>query len=460
MIPITFPLLSLWLGAALILLLDGRRRWVGLMALALVLLALTTASIILWGVVVHGPREVVTGGWQPGVGIRLRSDALGGLFTISSLIGIAGALVVELARGVESRVLPTLLVLLGAGLTGLFLTGDIFNFYVFFEVSMITSFALTAYGGEAREIRAAVIFTVVNLVGSVFFLGAVAALYRIAGTLDMAQLASAVDYQEGSSLLVATALFVALLLKVGIFPLHFWMPAVYRGARPIVAAVLAGAVANIGAYGLIRLGAEVFPQAVSAARPVVLGVGAVSIVYGAVLATSRRLSGEVLGYSAIGQAGYVLVALAVGGSLGIAAAVLYAVVNALNKTLLFLVDGFTGPVVATLFAVGAFSVAGVPPSAGFVGKVEMFRTAMGDDSAWLVALFVVGSALSFVYMFQAYQHKYWARGAAETAAQSRSPLSARALVLTLAALVVLIGLWPEPLLVATRAAAEAAAGVP
>jgi multicomponent Na+:H+ antiporter subunit D len=159
-----------------------------------------------------------------------------------------------------------------------------------------------------------------------------------------------------------------------------------------------------------------------------------------------------LAYSAIGQIGYVLVAIGVGGQVAFAAAILYTVVNSLNKTLLFLSAQMRGAVVAGAFALGAFSVVGVPPAAGFVGKLELFRAAA--DEPVLIALFFVGSALSFVYAFQIYQHDFW-RG------PRRGPTSAaseQAVIVVLALLVLAAGLWPEPLLALSHDAAEALTG--
>jgi multicomponent Na+:H+ antiporter subunit D len=161
----------------------------------------------------------------------------------------------------------------------------------------------------------------------------------------------------------------------------------------------------------------------------------------------------VLAYSAIGQVGYVLIALAVGGPVGYAAAILYAIVNALNKTLLFLTVRVRGWLVGTCFAIGALSVAGVPPSAGFFGKVELFRAGIEARSAVLVALIFLGGALSFVYMFQIYQRDFWR--------DQHEPSAGRALRVpgVLLALVVLVlGLWPEPLLAVSREAAAALTG--
>jgi multicomponent Na+:H+ antiporter subunit D len=210
-----------------------------------------------------------------------------------------------------------------------------------------------------------------------------------------------------AAILVATGFFIAFSVKLGLFPFHFWLPTAYSGAQPAVAAILSGAVANIGSYGLLRFAVAMFPDQLRLAAVVLIVLGAVSLLYGGVLAVARGDTAEMLAYSAIGQAGYVLVALGVGGPVGLTAAVLYSLVNALNKTLLFLASGLRGTLVAGAFAVGALSVAGVPPAGGFVGKLEMFRAGIVAGSVVLVLLLMVGSVLSLIYMFQVYQHRFW-----------------------------------------------------
>ena len=146
-------------------------------------------------------------------------------------------------------------------MTGLFLTGDAFNFYVFFEIAMISSYILAAYGEERRQLRAAVIFAVVNLLGSVIFLIGIVSLYHVTGTLDMARIAARIPVVEENPAIIAwRSPFVALAVKLGIFPFHFWLPAVYTGVHASVAAMFSGALATIGAYGLLRIGAGMLPH--------------------------------------------------------------------------------------------------------------------------------------------------------------------------------------------------------
>jgi multicomponent Na+:H+ antiporter subunit D len=455
-VTLSLALLLPWASGVLLVALDGRRRAVGLLAVAVLVGTLALLGVLTAGVLADGSREVRTGNWPAGVGIVLRADALGVAFALLSVLALLAATAHEVIAGVRERTFPGLVVLLAGGLTGLFLTGDVFNFYVFFELSMTASYALTTYGGGRRQLRAALVFTAVNLLGSFIFLLSVAGTYRVTGALAMDGVAQRlVGVDPNAAILVATGFFIAFSVKLGLFPFHFWLPTVYAGSRPAVAAILSGAVANIGAYGLLRFGAGIFPAQLRTGATALIVLGVASLVYGAVLAVARGDVGETLAYSAIGQVGYVLVAVGVGGVVGLTAAVVYSAVNSLNKTLLFLATEVRGALVAGAFAVGALSVAGVPPAAGFVGKLEVFRAGVAADSPALVVLLVAGSALSLVYLFQVYQHRFWRPEPHAVVVPAASPLRLRAVTAVLAVLVLAAGLWPEPLLALSDSAVDA-----
>lgn len=449
------PLGVLWICAALAALLDGRRRWVGWAAAGALAAAIALLVALAVRVAADGPVELVAGGWPADVGIRFRADALGVVLALTSLVVVLGALVHAVVSNESSRLFPALMLFMSTGLTGLFLTGDVFNFYVFFELAMISGYALAALGGQRRIVGSALIFAVVNLLGSFLFLIAVAALYRATGSLEMLAVAERAEVIDANTaVLIAVLFFVAFGVKLGLFPFHFWLPSIYASAPPAVAAVLAGALANIGAYGLLRFGAGLLPRELALSAGVLVGIGTASIIYGAVQSIGRRDAREVLAYSAIGHAGYVLVALGVGGSVGFAAAVLFTVVNALGKGLLFLAVDLRGPLVSSAFVVGALSVAGVPPFAGFFGKAALFDAGVRTGSVLTLVLLFVGGAMTFVYLFQIYQHAFW-----RTVPDFASPRPARAVVAVGAVAVLAVGLWPEPLLVLSRQAAEALAGM-
>jgi multicomponent Na+:H+ antiporter subunit D len=435
------PFAILWVAVVVVATVrsPGLRRW-----LAIAVLAAVTAIVgaLLWQTRDGRVIDLVAGGWPDDVGIVIRADALGAGFAFVSLLVVLAALMHATLTREGPRGLPILMLLLGLGLTGLFLTGDVFNFYVFFELSMVAAYGIAGQGGGRRRTGGAFIFAVVNLIGSFLFLIAVAALYRVTGTLEMEAIAETMaEVDPNTAILIAITFFLAFAVKLGLFPFHYWLPAIYVVATPAVAAVLSGALANIGAYGILRFGAGLLPREAELGGSALIVLGLASIIYGSIQALSRRDTREVLAYSSIGQAGYVLIGLGVGGPLGLAAAVIFSLANALTKAVLFLGVGLRGPVVAAAFGVGALSVTGVPPSAGFFGKAALIETGV-EGGALLVALIVLGSALSFIYMFQAYQHDFW------RVEQAGPPAAAgTAAVVGFMGLVVLgLGVWPEPLL--------------
>ena len=453
MIALSVSLVVPWAAGIVLVLLDGQRRLVGWLAVAALAANLAGLVVLAASVLPGGAVEATTGDWPAGVGITLRADALGVLFALLSSVALLAATVHEVLDGVRERVFPGLAVLLAAGLTGVFLTGDLFNFYVFFELSMTAAYILATYGGTRRELGAALVFTTVNLLGTFLFLLSVAGVYHVTGTLDMAAIGERMRGVEANAgILIAIGFFVAFSVKLGLFPFHFWLPTVYTGARPAVAAILSGGLANIGGYGMLRFGAELLSNQLELAATALIVVGCASILYGGLLAVSRRSASEMLAYSAIGQVGYVLVAIGVGGPVGFGAAILYTIVNALNKTLLFLTAHMRGALVGAGFALGALSVAGLPPVAGFVGKLELFRAAAHSPA--LIALLFLGSALSFVYAFQIYQYDFW-RG---ERTGPRSAWPQQAVVAALALLVLAAGVWPEPLLALSHDAARVLTG--
>ena len=446
---VVVPLLVLWPAAIVLALLDGRRRGVGWAAVLTLSVATVLLAVLTARVAIDGPQQLVAGGWAADIGIQLRVDLLGAVFALLSCGVLAAALLQAVSTGIRSRIMPALTVLMALGLTGLFLTGDVFSFYVFFELAMISAYALTAVGGSGRQVVAALLFAVVNLIGSFLFLIAIGALYRVTGTLEMeAVSARAAEVDPNTAIVIAVTFFVAFGIKLGLFPFHFWLPTVYVSVSPPVGAMFAGGLANIGAYGLLRFGGAILPRELELSSVALVVIGAVSIAYGALQAIARRDTREVLAYSAIGHAGYVLVALGLGGPVGIGAAVIFSVANALNKTLLFLASELRGRLAATAFLIGVLSVAGIPPTAGFFGKAALFDAGVDAGSIAAVVLLFIGGALSFVYLFQIYQHDRWRPREEREREMPSAParLTQRGIALALGAVILVLGLWPEPLL--------------
>lgn len=453
------PLAILWIGGVLLALADGRRRWVGLAGLVILGAGLVATVALAGEILREGPVEMTAGNWPSGVGITFRADALGIAFAVTSTAVLFVAYAFEFAGGIDSRTFPALTLLLATGLTGVFITGDAFNFYVFFEISMVSAYILTAYGDERRQLRAAVIFAVVNLLGSVLFLVGIVSLYHVTGSLDIQSIGRRMLLVEANaSIMAATLIFVAMSVKLGLFPFHFWLPAVYSSVHPSVAAMLSGALATIGSYGLLRFGSGMLAPEVAAAAPALALLGVGSIIYGGIQAVSRHDPAMVIAYSAIGQVGYILIAVAIGGRTGLAAAIIFTILNAVNKTLLFLAGSLVNRFAGIAFAIGAFSVAGVPPAAGFWGKLAMLRSSVVAEwqyaRAVLTAVIVVGGILSILYLFQAYGRTFWQ----VTATLEGGVMARTGIVIALAILTILVGIWPDPLLALSNSAASVLLG--
>jgi multicomponent Na+:H+ antiporter subunit D len=232
------------------------------------------------------------------------------------------------------------------------------------------------------------------------------------------------------------------------------LPAVYTGVHASVAAMLSGALATIGAYVLLRIGAGMLPRVLELSIPVIIMLGLASIVYGGILAVSRHDPSAVIAYSSIGQVGYILIAIAIGGHVGIAAAILFSIVNSANKTLLFLAGDQANRAAGLAYAIGGLSVAGIPLALGFWSKAALMQSSIVAPELWqrviLTIVIVIGGLLSILYMFQSFGRTYW-QSAGVHALLAERPRTQ--LILLLAAAIVVLGFWPEPLIALSDLAA-------
>lgn len=435
------PLLVSWGGGVALLAADGQRRWVGCLA-AVTLAGVLGADLYALAEVSGGaPLELVTGGWPAGVGIRLRADSMSLFFAVISSGVLLAVMLHELSCEIRSRLFPALLLLLAAGLHGAFFTRDLFNLYVFFELAIIASFVLAASGYGRAEIRGTFVYVAVNLLGTVVFLSGVVASYHAFGTLDMDQIAARAPQSPGAAtLLSGSLLFAAMSLKLGMFPFHYWLPVLYSHAQPPVAAAMTGALTNLGLYSLIRLGFSVFPAGRREAAEILLLLGAASILYGAILAAARRSRARIAAYAAVVHAGYIVLALGLGGEAGVAAALLTGLAGSMDKTALFLSLEAGGPVRRAAVLVASGSVAGLPVTAGFVAKLLLFRAALerAGGWGWVAALALVGSAV----LLLAGSFRFWILTARRAAPGRERPTSL--FVASLAAALLLFGLIPGP----------------
>jgi multicomponent Na+:H+ antiporter subunit D len=423
-----------------------------------------------------GPTRTLTyqvSNWQAPFGISLVADPLSAFMLVFSAIVSLAALafaILYVDRLGQRLTFHPLYHFMLVGVTGSFLTGDLFNLFVWFEVMLMSSYILVLFYSGPEHTRAALNYVVLNLVGSAVMLLAIGGLYATTGTLNMADIArrladpAAYDVAVLPVLGLSAVLFAVFALKAGLVPFQFWVPAAYRAAPAPVTAVLAGVVKKVGVYAIVRLYFTVFAAATVPLElpgltgdsflaffgPVLFVMAAASAIFGGLAAVGREELEELLAYSSISQVGFIVLPLAVAATvpevrvLGITAALVYAFNHALAKGLLFLAGGSVfsalgttrfenlgglaarAPVLAAAFLVGALSLIGVPPLSGFFGKFLVFSTAaqgvaVGANGAGLaVGVALLGAVLTIAYYTRAWNHVFW--GEASTTVRTRLPV--------------------------------------
>jgi multicomponent Na+:H+ antiporter subunit D len=454
-LPVVLPLT----GAGLALALWRHARAQRVISLAALTLTLVASLLLLWQAD-SGPLVVDAGGWSAPVGVNLVADRLASLMlAVSSAVTLA-VLVYSLAQGVadgdrDTPVAifhPTYLVL-AAGVAIAFLSGDLFNLYVGFEVLLAASYVLITLSGSAERIRAGTIYIVVALVSSLIFLLALALTYAAAGTVNMAQLAQRLpELDPGVVLALQLLLLLAFGIKAAIFPLSAWLPDSYPTAPAPVTAVFAGLLTKVGVYAILRVQTLLFPG--GHADDLLLWAALATMVIGILGAVAQNDIKRLLSFTLVSHIGYMIFGIALSSQAGVAAAVFYVVHHITVQTTLFLVAGLIerrggttsldalgglakiAPLLAVLFFVPAMNLAGIPPFSGFLGKVGLIQAGvvLGTPLAWaLVVGSVVTSLLTLYALVKAWNKAFWQTAPEEVRAM-RLP---RGMVGSAAALVVL-----------------------
>ena len=435
--------------------------------------ALLVASIVLMvEVLENGVVAGQMGSWSAPFGITLVADLLSAVMVVITAITALAVAVYALAdvSATQERMgYHALFQVLIAGVTGAFLTGDLFNLYVWFEVMLIASFGLLVLGGSKEQLDGGIKYVTLNLVSTILFLSGIGLLYGMTGTLNMADLAVTVPTLDNQGLVtvIAVLFMVAFGVKAAVFPLFFWLPAAYHTPAFSVSAVFAGLLTKVGVYALIRMFTLVFTGDTAFTHEILLWVAGFTMVTGVLGAAAQQDFRKILSFHIVSQIGYMILGLALFTPFAIVGAVFYLVHHIIVKANLFLVSGvaarLTGstelgrigglyasaPLLAILFLVPAFSLAGFPPLSGFWAKYVVVKASL-DAEAWILAAaaLVVG-ALTIFSMTKIWAEAFW-KPHPDGLEPVLGRLSARertALIAPIAALAILtcvIGLAPDP----------------
>ena len=381
-----------------------------------------------------GPWHYELGGWPPPWGIEYVVDPLsGGMAVLVSFM----ALLVSVYADSQRRQLPawrsgiydSLFMLLVAGLLGIILAGDLFNLYVFLEISSLAAYGLLSAGG-IRAVVATFRYLLLGTIAASFYLLGVGYLYAMTGTLNMADITSQLPAIVGTAPfgVAVTFIVLGLAIKMAVFPLHAWQPDAYAYAPPAVIGFIAAVMSKVSAYALLRilffvLGAQ---GAAGSVIDVMGWVAVVGAVAGSVMAVAQTDVRRMLAYSSVSQMGYILLGFSISNAHAVTGALLLIVNHAVMKGCLFLamgsvvwrtrsvtVDGLAGmsrrlPWTMAAFTVAAISMVGFPPTAGFFSKWYLLQGAVEAEAWVFAAALIVSSLLSAFYFFRVIERVYFA----------------------------------------------------
>lgn len=424
------------------------------------------------------------GGWAPPIGIEFVMDGLSAFMGL--VINAVAALVLWHSGGMRQGKIAenpsafyALSMLLLLGLNGMVLTGDLFNLYVFLEISSLASYALIA-AGDRRAPYAAFRYLIIGTVGGTFYLLGVGFLYTMTGTLNMADMASLLPEVAGTTPVVTALVLIVtgIGIKAALFPMYGWLPEAYTHASAVSSALIAPIGTKVAAYVTIRILLFVFGidlvdlvVPISDALGILAGIG---ILFGSLMAISQTNLKRMLAFSSVSQIGYILMGVSLMNPLGFAGAVFHVLTHAVMKACLFLVsanielrEGHTDlsrfddsyrrkyPMTMALFTLAAISMIGLPPMAGFFSKWMLALGTIQDGNWFLLVVILASSLLNAVYFFKILERVYLKRPAAtsqpETAEAvidqpTEAPWSMRLPTLVLALALVVFGLANAPVL--------------
>ncbi len=442
-------------------------------AALLTLVGLRLVGLAGEGVILAGQM----GGWQAPYGISLVIDRLSAaMVAITGVIGLATVVYGLVREGDPAGGRDFHLFVQGllTGVCGTFITGDVFNLYVWFEVLLIASFALIVLGDGARRLSGTVVYLFLNLLATLLFLLSAGLLYGATGTLNMAELAqlSAAGEIPAGGTVAVVLMLLAFSIKAALFPVFGWLPASYHVAWSPVSALFAGLLTKVGVYALIRIVTLVWPQA-GVVHEVLLWVACLTMLVGVLGAAAQTEVRRILSFHIVSQVGYMVLGLALATPLALAGAVFYLIHHIVVKANLFFIGGLAArmagserlaamgglyaraPWLAILFAIPALSLAGIPPLSGFWAKFVLVKASL-DIGAWVAAAVALVTGVFTLLSMSKIWNEAFLKAHPGGAAALREPAGLRpafAVVAALAAITVLIGLGAGPVMDYANAAA-------
>lgn len=387
-------------------------------------------SVWLFRLVWHEGFQVTqAGNWDAPFGISFIADTLGSTLGLLSSISLLAVSIFSTVSMREERIkfgyFPTLHFLI-MGLQGAFLTADIFNLYVWFEVVIISSFVLLTLGGKKTQLEGALKYVSLNLLASTFFLIGIALVYGLTGSLNLADVAIKIGAVENRGLVNMTAglFLVAFGIKSALFPMYFWLPASYHTPPAAISAIFAGLLTKVGVYAMVRMFTMVFIG--DTFMSITLsGLAALTIISGGLGAIRQQHLGKIFGYLIICHIGFLFAGLGIFTELALVGTIFYLIHDIVVKTNLFIVAGLMNklngspfikeqgglyakyPLLSLLFAIPLFSLVGIPPLSGFWAKVYLIQASFETREFLLAGAIIFGSFLTLWVIAKVWSESFW-----------------------------------------------------
>ena len=467
---------------AVLLMFRHELRWQAATAILGLCAMVAANAMLLSRVLADGPLAMTMGRWLPPFGISFVADGLGaGFALVATFVALVCVLFSARDIGATGRrygFYPFLMLMM-AGINGAFLTGDIFNLYVWFEVFLISSFGLLSLGSEKEQIDGTAKYAILNLLGTALFLAATAYLYGVFGTLNMADIARKADGIRGAAPLmtIAALYLLAFGMKAAAFPVNFWLPASYHTPRIVTAALFGGLLTKIGIYALLRTLVMLFPEERLALSGLIGWAAVATMVLGMFGALAQTDIRRMFGFLVISGIGVMLAGLALGSAPGVSGTILYAVHSMLAMSALYLLAGAmkehggsfslnelsglyrTNPLLAALALLLFLSAAGLPPGSGLWPKVILAKASVDVGAWWLAGSVLLTGFLTTVALGRVFALAFWrdaadrkSTGAADASIPAAPPYGP---LIVLVVPILALGVFPEPFIrIADRAAAR------
>ena len=423
-LPIVLPLL----GAAASILVGRSRLAQRVISVGVLTAVLAVAATLLVTVDRDGTVATRAGGWGAPMGITLVADRFSAIMlTVGSIMLLAVLIYAIGEPGAERDHVgfQSVYLIMAAGVAASFLTGDLFNLFVAFEMMLTASYVLLTLGGGRAQVRSGMTYVVISLIASALFITALALLYAATGTVNMADLAVKIaDLPPGLRSGFAVLLVVVFGIKAALFPLFFWLPDSYPTAPSAVTAVFAGLLTKVGVYAIIRTQTLLFPESARPGTLLLVMAGATMLV-GILGAIAQDDVKRILSFNIVSHIGYMVMGLGLFTVAGVAAAIFYVVHHIVAKTTLFLTGGLiehTGgssrlsrlgemvrgaPFLAVLFLLPALALAGIPPLSGFVPKVALVAAGLDEGQYAIVAVSLLVTVLTLFSLVKIWSGVFW-----------------------------------------------------